>query len=406
MGYISVDKVKQGMVLAEDVRDSTSRLLLPQGGELQTQHIRMFKMWGIGEVHIVDDNGNESGVGSEKDPAVLEKTASELKQLFKFNDLSHSLVKELFSFSVLHRTKENVQVDNYSAIKAEGAFETMPAVDVRNKIRQKNIKLPEIPSIVYELNEVIADPFSSADDIARIVSKSPSLSSLILKIVNSAFYGFPGKIETVSRAVALIGSKEISSLGMGITTMKLFKDIPKEIIDLKSFFKHSLACGVIARILAAQLNVQHTEQLFVAGLLHDIGRVVLFSYFPEHSKSCLYDAALSRDMLYNVESKHLGCRHTHIGKDLFNKWKLPYGLESSTYYHHRPSGAPDPTQPAIVHLADICAHSLGLGTSGESYVPPLDIAPVDALPFKTGMLKNVLHQALRQLNFLETVFAD
>jgi HD-like signal output (HDOD) protein len=206
--------------------------------------------------------------------------------------------------------------------------------------------------------------------------------------------------------VAFIGSKEISALGMGIVTMKLFKDIPQEIIDLKQFFKHSLACGVLSRLLAAHMNVQNTEQLFVAGLLHDVGRVILFKYFPQLSKASLFEALDSGDLLYNTESNYFGCRHTHIGKDLFHQWKLPYSLENSTYYHHQPSRAPDSTQPAIVHLADFCAHCYGLGASGETRVPSLDKAAVEDLPFAPGMLKNVMTQGLRQLNYFETVLQD
>lgn len=406
MGCISVHQLKQGMALAEDVRDVNSRLLLPKGGEIQEQHIRMLKMWGIAEVDIVGDHDGDIGCGSENDPALLKEVAYQLQHHFKFNDLAHPLVKELFTLSVYHRAKEGIGSDHQKVSNPAGMDNKGAAADIRADIRKKNIILPEIPSIVYELNEVTADPLTSADDIARVVSKSASLSSLILKIVNSAFYGFPSKIDNISRAVALIGSKEISALGMGITTMKLFKDIPQEIVDLKQFFKHSLACGVLSRILAAYMNVQHTEQLFVAGLLHDIGRVIIFKYFAHQSKASLFEALNSGDLLYNTESRHLGCRHTHIGKDLFHKWKLPYSLENSTYYHHRPSAAPDPTQPSIVHLADICAHGYGLGASGETYVPSLDQAAVEDLRLAPGVLKNVMNQALRQLNFLETVLQD
>lgn len=406
MGCIAVHQLKQGMALAEDVRDVNSRLLLPKGGEIQEQHIRMLKMWGIAEVDIVGDHDGDIGVGSVKDPALLEEVAYQLKHHFKYNDLNHPLVKELFTLAVYHRANEGSESDRQVSDQPVPPVKQATAVDIRTDIRKKNIILPEIPSIVYELNEVTADPLTSADDIARVVSKSASLSSLILKIVNSAFYGFPSKIDNISRAVALIGSKEISSLGMGVVTMRLFKDIPQELIDLTSFFKHCLACGVLSRLLAAHLNVQHTEQLFVAGLLHDIGRVIIFKYFPHQSKASLFEALDSGDLLYNTESKYLGCRHTHIGKDLFHQWKLPYSLENSTYYHHKPSRAADPTQPAIVHLADFCVHCYGLGASGEAIVPPLDRAAVEDLHIAPGIFKNVMTQALRQLNYLETVLQN
>ncbi len=407
MGYIGIDQLNQGMVLADDVKDMNARLLLSKGLRIESKHIRMFKMWGIGEVDVVGDHDDEENTDSGNDPALIQIVADHTKQLFKFNDLSHALIKELFALSVAHRIRNQpTRMDEPVQANDNETPEPAAVVDIRTQIGKKNIKLPEIPSIVYELNEVIADPFSSADDIAKVVSKSPSLAALLLRIVNSAFYGFPGKIDSISRAVALIGSKEISALGLGISTMKLFKDIPHDVMNMHDFFKHSLACGILSRILAAHLNVQHTEQLFVSGLLHDIGRVIIYKYFPDQAKSLLTETRSSSNLLFNMESEFLGCRHTHIGRDLFRKWKLPYSLENCTYYHHTPSRSKDPLKAVVVHLADICAHALGLGTSGERFVPPLDAAACNALNIVPSTIKNVIKQGLHQLSFLESVFQE
>lgn len=144
-------------------------------------------------------------------------------------------------------------------------------------------KLPEIPTTIFELNEALTAPFTSAREIARIVNKSPSLASILLRIVNSSFYGFPSKIESTTQAVVLIGSKEISNLALEICTMQVFKDIPKEIVDMKSYIRHSVACGLLSRVIAAHLNIQQTDQMFTAGLLHDIGRLVIYRYFPDQA---------------------------------------------------------------------------------------------------------------------------
>lgn len=407
MGYITIDQLKPGMVLSEDVKDMNARLLLKKGGEIQPNHINMFKMWGISEVSVVGDHESENDAGSQGDPEILEKIASHAKNHFKMNDLRHPLIKELFILSVKYRSKTGqIPKDGMKTSGQPPVSDHVLMTDARNTIIKKNIKLPEIPSIVFELNEIIADPFSSANDIANVVSKSPSLASVLLKMVNSAFYGFPSKISSISRAVTLIGSKEISALGLGISTMKLFKKIPKDLVDVQAFFKHSLACGIISRILAAHLNMQHTEQLFVAGLLHDIGRVIIFKYFPQQTEAMLREADSSGDLVYNIEPNYLGCRHTHIGRDLFNKWKLPYSLENGTYYHHMPSRASDPQKAGIVHLADICVHGLGLGSSGETQVPPLDDKAFESLNITPGMLKSALSQAMLQLNVLENVFQE
>lgn len=407
MGYITIDQLKPGMVLSEDVKDMNARLLLKKGGEIQPRHIGMFKMWGVSEVSVV--GGHESGNGGarQSDPHILEDIANRARVHFKMNDLRHPLIKEIFILSIQHRSKTgHVYKDEGVSAAPRPTSDPVATTDVRKTIAKKNIKLPEIPSIVFELNEIIADPFSSANDIAMVVSKSPSLVSVLLKIVNSAFYGFPGKIDSISRAVTLIGSKEISALGLGISTMKLFKEIPKTLIDVQGFFKHSLACGILSRILASHLNIQHTEQLFVAGLLHDIGRVIIFKYFPKQAQAVIKEARSSGKMVYDIEPNLLGCRHTHIGRDLFNKWKLPYSLENGTYYHHMPSRASDPQKAGIVHLADICVHGLGLGASGETLLPPLDNKACASLNITPGILKSALSQSLLQLEVLETVFQE
>jgi len=407
MGIVTVDQLKEGMVLAEDVLDVNSRLLLKEGGTVESQHIRMFKMWGVGEVHVQGDVAEGTGSGMGQDPARFEEVARQITPLFRLNDLNHPVIQQLFALSVQHRAKYDRTPDMESPIPVtDGDASGSTSTDIRDRLKRTEIKLPEIPSIVYELNEVIADPFSSAEDIAQVVNKSPSLASLLLRIVNSAFYGFPSKIDRISRAVALIGSKEISSLALGISTMRLFDEIPKEIIDVRAFFKHSLACGILSRILAAHLNFSQTEQLFVSGLLHDIGRVIVFKYFPTEAIALLAETRSSGRRLYDIEFDTLRCRHTHVGRDLFRKWKLPYSLENCIYFHHSPSKAQEVNRSAIVHLADICAHGLGLGASGEQVIPPLDEAAIESLHLVPGSLKTVIAQTLHQLDYLQGAFEE
>ncbi len=129
--------------------------------------------------------------------------------------------------------------------------------------------MPELPSIIFELNEVIANPMSSADDIAQVVQKSPSIPAILLKIANSPFYGFPSKIDKISSAVILIGTREITGLALGLSVLTTFDKIPKKLLDMFSFLKHSVACGILSRMLATHKRISQTEQFFVSGLLHD-----------------------------------------------------------------------------------------------------------------------------------------
>ncbi|MBW2515147.1 MAG: HDOD domain-containing protein, partial [Deltaproteobacteria bacterium] len=252
-------------------------------------------------------------------------------------------------------------------------------------------------------NEVIANPLSSAEDIAQVVQRSPSLTALLLKIVNSPFYGFPSKIDKISLAVTLIGTREISGLALGISLISLFNKIPKEILSMYSFLRHSLACGIISRILAAHKNIPQTEQLFVSGLLHDLGRLILYSYFPDESRNILSRARSSDMLLYLQETDYLGCNHTHLVKHLLQQWKLPMVLENNVFFHHSPQEAQQPLPATLVHLADIITNGLGIGTSGERFVPPLNNAAWESLELSPSCFDVVTKQATHQYFALESI---
>jgi hypothetical protein len=363
MGSMHINKLKPGMVIDEEVRDINGRLLLKKDKEIQPAHIRIFKIWGVTEVNIRGNNGSKDTSAGPADPELVEKIKESTLDLFRHVDLEHPAIKEIFRISILFRSKYNLSEKDKTIGLAEVDLE-QPTLgsDFLQKLNKKNITLPEIPSIVFELNEVIANPLSSAEDIAQVVHRSPSLTALLLKIVNSPFYGFPSKIDKISLAVTLIGTREISGLALGISIISLFNKIPKEILSMHSFLRHSLACGLISRILAAHKNIPQTEQLFVSGLLHDLGRLILYSYFPEESLNILSRARSSDTLLYLQENDHLGCNHTHVVKN-----------------------------------------GLGIGTSGERFVPPLDQAAWESLGLSPTCFDVVVKQATHQFFALESM---
>ena len=125
----------------------------------------------------------------------------------------------------------------------------------------EDTQLASLPNIFMEITDVLSDPRSSAINIANVISKDPSLSAKLLKIVNSAFYNFPSRIDTISRAVMIIGSKQLSALALGTSIIRIFQDIPSDLVNMKSFWEHSLACGIGARMIASYKNIHNTEQI-------------------------------------------------------------------------------------------------------------------------------------------------
>ncbi len=233
MVAVPTDKIKSGQILAEEVRDINGRLLLSKGSKIETNHIRIFKIWGISEVNIVAADHYDDRPVSEMKPEIIEQKKESLKAFFCHVDLAHPAVREIYKIATLFRCKHNITVEiGDLPVDQQAIPQRDTAKDFLKKLHKKNIILPEIPSIAFELNEVIENPMSSAEHIARLVSKSPSLTAVLLKIVNSSFYGLSSKISTVSHAVSLIGTREISGLALGISILSIFKNIPKETIDM------------------------------------------------------------------------------------------------------------------------------------------------------------------------------
>ncbi len=404
MIVVPTDRLESGQVLAEEVRDINDRLLLSKGHTIEAKHIRIFKIWGISEVNLVGTDQHDDRSEPLMDPAMIEQTKKSVKALFCHMDLEHPAVKEIFRIAVQFRCKHNIIVeDDNIAVDNQSIPQQGREKDFLKKLQKKNIILPELPSVAFELKKVVENPMSSAEHIAQVVSRSPSLTAVLLKIVNSSFYGLPSKISTVSHAVSLIGIQEISALALGISVLSIFKNLPKETIDMQSFLRHSLVCGLLSRVFAAHKNIPQTEQLFVSGLLHDLGRLILYIYFPDESRNVLARSRNHNKLLYKEEKDYLGCDHAQLGVELMKQWKLPLILENNVLYHHRPSEAQQSVPATIVHLADNIVNSLGIGGSGEKFIPPLDYDAWENLKLSPSSFETVIEQAIHQFQGLESI---
>ncbi len=408
MGIVHIDSVKQGMVLSEDVKDISSRLLLSKGQPIQAKHVRIFKIWGVTEVQVETEPEDDARANADTTPVDTTVATQQTDAIFRHVDTDNPLMSELVRIAIGHRSRTPLEPipKNNGGIYIQDLSEAPIRSEIVTILKSPKTQLPELPTLVSELNEIVNDPHASAEAIAQVVNKSPSLAALLLKIVNSAFYGFSTKIDSISRAVTLIGIKEITTLAIGVSALRLFKDIPSGLVDVASFFKHSFACGLIARMLAAHKNIQPPEQLFVSGLLHDIGRLILLKHFTGRYSELLHVAASSDSALYTLEKAQLGCRHTDVAKYLLETWKLPPSLADTVFYHHRPSSARDVKRAAVVHLADIIAHGLDLGNSGENCVPRYDAGAVKQLDILPSNLELIVRQAVHQLVFLDAMFQE
>jgi len=219
------------------------------------------------------------------------------------------------------------------------------------------------PTIWLRINEVVNASGSSASDVADVVMQDTVLTANILRIVNSPVYHFSKRIDTVSRAISIIGLNDLYSIATAVIASKVFSDIPNQLTSIETFWRHSICTGLIARRLAKQCRVLHVERLYVAGLLHDIGSLLLYGACPEKAGEALMIANGDEDILYQAENDLFGFNHATLGAHLFHSWKLPQTLINTIAMHHAPLEAgEDMMESAILHVADWLANSSTIGS--------------------------------------------
>ena len=252
--------------------------------------------------------------------------------------------------------------------------------------RVENISaLPTIPGVLRRLSVIIENPQVSLNEITAFVSQDPALTSKILKMVNSAIYGFPGRISSVSHAIMLLGLNVVKGLLLGVS---VFEVMQKAMGGLR---EHSLACAVAARVMAQKKGLKEPEEVSVAALLHDIGKVILALEFPKEYEAALSEAEEKGVTIYEAEKTVFSESHAMIGYWLAEKWRFPRNLTEIIEHHHNPGLAQSAlVEAAIVHVADILARGRGLGFAGGSFVPPVNPAAFELLAFTEEDYRQIL----------------
>lgn len=261
-----------------------------------------------------------------------------------------------------------------------------------DRLLAKAPQLSSLPHVYAHLSEVVNDPRSSCRDVAAVIAEDAGLAARLLRIANSAFYGFPSRIDTISRAVTLVGTRQLRDLALATTIISHFDGIEDGGLSMHSFWEHSIGCAVTARTLAGYRREQNVERYFIAGLLHDIGRLVMFIVIPEEFNAILHQATTRAEALHQVEHEVLGFDHAAVGGALLKQWQLPDHTIKAVACHHAPQrDSGQDLDTAIIHIADLITNALRLGSSGEQLVPALDGTAWSQLGLDESILASVLN---------------
>jgi len=236
--------------------------------------------------------------------------------------------------------------------------------------------LVTLPEVALRIARMVEDPTSSAADIGREISNDAALTTRLLRVANSPAFGQFGKISTISRAITLLGVRQVRDLTVGLTAVRTFEGIGNELVTMESFWRQNVLCAVAAGHIAARRGSGRAESPFIAGLLHDIGQLVIYSRAPDRGREALLmsvDAADDLD-LYRCEREVMGFDHGAVGVALARSWGLPQSLQECIEFHHEPHRAQaHPLDVATVHIANSIAVLVEIGSTDLGDAPAISL---------------------------------
>jgi len=236
------------------------------------------------------------------------------------------------------------------------------------------LELVSLPDVVHRINLMVDDPNSSAADIGELLSEDPALTARLLKVVNSPMFGFPSRVDTISMAITILGTRQLRDLVLATAVVGRFHNLSDEVVNMEDFWNHSICTAIAARTISLHLKENNNERFFVAGLLHDIGKLVMYLTHPDASTQVIELSAESDFDKASVEKSIFGFGHEDVSAELLSFWQLPESLIEPARFHHHPIRATRfPKETAVVHIADAIANNIQTPISLDDDLPIQDI---------------------------------
>jgi len=385
-----LNELAVGMVLSEDVITPGGRFLMPRGTVLDAGHLKSLQAWSIAAVEVGDDLPPDAPAGATDGDGGAIRAAAEalvVERLCRIDATQEAgrIVRRLAVEREIERLSRPEGLRGAAEVPErrtapEGA--SLPPVTTEGLLHD-DPQLVSTPEVYDRISRVLRDPQSTVEDAAEAIRHDQSLAAKLLRLVNSPFYArtmravhgrFPSKVDNLSRAVMMVGARQLSTLALGVSVLPLFQDIPETWVNMRLFWEHSLGCAVAAQAITEATGRDNPEAAFVGGLLHDIGRLILFKQAPRHMAAAMRLALDDRQPLALAEQEILGFDHAALGGLLLHKWEFPVHLEAMVSDHHALREGSGREAAAVIHLADVLANAMAWGGSGSRYTPPLDAA--------------------------------
>lgn len=268
-----------------------------------------------------------------------------------------------------------------------------------------------LPEITLKIVELVESPKSTAQDLHKVISNDPALCTRILKVVNSSFYGLPGQIGSINRAIVMLGLNAVKNIAIAASLAKLFRggELSGQ-FSAKSLWTHSVITAATSKMLADRIGMGISDEAFLSGLMHDIGIMVEMQWDRARLIEVLQKVGADAEgipavEMTQIEEQILGANHQHFGAGLCGKWKFPGNFAMVTGFHHRPLEAPTEsrTLPCLIYVADRLAGETGQGFRLD--LPNLDISPdvLDALKLTSDDVASFRQELPERLKSVESM---
>lgn len=266
-----------------------------------------------------------------------------------------------------------------------------PTMPLASELVQSCATVFTLPEIYFRVREVVDSPDSTMDDLVEVLKLDPAISARLLRIVNSPLYGFHKQIDTVSRAVKIVGMQAINDLVTATTVGRSFSGMPIQLMDVPMFWRKSVLCALLAGKIAKSCGIEDSERFFIEGLLRDMGHLVLYQTIPQRAQSALIEAGYLGTSLAEVEQSNIGCDFAEVGAELVRSWGMPVQIEQAIRCQLSPNDAGEfIIHASIVHLAGIVADYEEIEPSRRPTTLPFSPYAITATRFVPANLSALL----------------
>jgi HD-like signal output (HDOD) protein len=409
---VHIDEVEHGMVAGKDISGQQGVVLLRQGTVISQENIRTMRAFGVRDVEVVSGTEQAEEAAPEQE-AVARRCRELLAPRFCALDTATPFGRAVFDLAAARAAARVLAegMDLAAAADAPSLLGFAPETQLFGSQRidpaslvSGEVELATLPEVHVRLLSALQSEKTSARELAALIGRDPGFAAKLLRLVNSPHYAARAPVDSITRAVDMVGRKELTTLIMSLAALNAFDDIEPGLWDMRAFWRHAAACAVYASLLAASCPGTSPERAFVGGLLHDLGQLVILRKLPAAAGRALLLSRVEGLPDAEAETVVLGIDHAAVGRALLAGWHFPDSLAAMAGDHHNPSGDAGDRETALVHVADILATAWAWPPFSGSPVPALSEAAWRSLGLPESTLAEVAAAGDDRIRDIESIF--